>query len=101
VRLVYFGSNRTATRLSGGGHEITKGNDRMPNKQENKSESDTMSSVDPPDDKDGDDVEFVEVDPTLRYGRVCFRVSVSKNVCCPSSLCSRETTLSSFELVEL
>jgi WNK lysine deficient protein kinase len=40
----------------------------MPNKQENKSESDAMS-VDPPDDKDGDDVEFVEVDPTGRYGR--------------------------------
>lgn len=43
----------------------------MPNKQENKSESDAMS-VDPPDDKDGDDVDFVEVDPTGRYGRVGF-----------------------------
>lgn len=48
----------------------------MPNKQENKSESDAMSSVDIPDDKDGDDVEFVEVDPTGRYGRVGFVISV-------------------------
>jgi len=87
VRLVYFVSNNSAARLSGGGQEITKGNYRMPNKQENKSESDAMGSVDPPDDKDGDDVEFVEVDPTERYGRVCYVVSVSKTVFCRSSLC--------------
>jgi hypothetical protein len=40
----------------------------MPNKQEKSSGSDL--GVDPPSDKDGDDAEFVEVDPTGRYGRV-------------------------------
>ncbi|KAG0568475.1 hypothetical protein KC19_6G021800 [Ceratodon purpureus] len=39
----------------------------MPNKQEKGSEGDL--GVDPPSDKDGDDNEFVEVDPTGRYGR--------------------------------
>lgn len=37
---------------------------------QDKSESDGNTSSDPPPDKDGDDVEFVEVDPTGRYGRV-------------------------------
>lgn len=41
----------------------------MLNKQE-KTSMESDIAVDPPSDKDGDDVEFVEVDPTGRYGRV-------------------------------
>jgi hypothetical protein len=43
---------------------------KMPNKQESKSEGDGNTAAEPPDnDGDDDDSEFVEVDPTGRYGR--------------------------------
>ena len=46
----------------------------MPIRQDNMADNDGISSVEPPDDKDGDDEKFVEVDPSGRYGRVssCF-----------------------------
>lgn len=42
----------------------------MPIRQDNMADNDGISSVEPPDDKDGDDEKFVEVDPSGRYGRV-------------------------------
>lgn len=42
-------------------------------------DNDGISSVEPPDDKDGDDEKFVEVDPSGRYGRV--------SSCCLQALC--------------
>lgn len=48
----------------------------MPDRQNNKSEGDKMTTRDPPDDADEDDPGFVEVDPTRRYGRVPLPTSI-------------------------
>jgi hypothetical protein len=56
----------------------------MPNKHEIKSEVDRNTSADHPPDNDGDDddSEFVEVDPTGRYGRVSIGLAVLSSSSC-------------------
>lgn len=55
----------------------------MPNKQESKSEGDGNTAAEPPDnDGDDDDSEFVEVDPTGRYGRVSIGMAILSSSSC-------------------
>jgi hypothetical protein len=56
----------------------------MPNKHEIKSEVDRNTSTDHPPDNDGDDddSEFVEVDPTGRYGRVSIGMAILSSSSC-------------------
>jgi hypothetical protein len=56
---------------------------KMPNKQESKSEGDGNTAAEPPDnDGDDDDSEFVEVDPTGRYGRVSVGMALLSGASC-------------------